>query len=215
MIRIVSLDDHPLFGCGLRESLHAQSKDFQVTTIATPNQALAYLSEHTDIDLLLLDVTMPNMNGVGFMRALTARGLVVPVAILSAQEDLTVFQSLLDLGAMGIISKAEPSEEIAMKIREIMSGQIVVPKRIKVALSRITKFAEENTQSVLSKRQFEILQMVQAGLSNQGIGDILYISERTVKSHLQSIFKIIGASNRVDCVRKAENLAILTKSSSG
>ncbi|MBL4630075.1 MAG: helix-turn-helix transcriptional regulator [Paraglaciecola sp.] len=75
----------------------------------------------------------------------------------------------------------------------------------------MSKFSEENTQSILSKRQPEILKMVQAGLSNSGIAAVLYISEWTVKSHLQTIFRILGAKNRVDSVRKAENLNIFPK----
>ena len=73
----------------------------------------------------------------------------------------------------------------------------------------MSKNSLANTQSSLSERQIEILKMVQAGLTNAGIAAVLYISEATVKSHLQTIFKILGAKNRIDSVRKAECLKIL------
>ncbi|MBT0587001.1 response regulator [Alteromonas oceanisediminis] len=211
MIEIVSLDDHPLFSLGLKESLQSLSQDFKITTLSQPQRTLDYLKQRPAVDLLILDVSMPEIDGISFMHAMLNRSINTPVVIMSAVEDLTVFQSALSLGAMGIIPKSLPVESIADLIRRACQGEVVIPERLKRSLMRVSKFAQDSTESVLSKRQLEILKMVQAGLSNSGIASVLFISEVTVKSHLQNIFRILGAKNRVDCVRKAENLNILTK----
>jgi DNA-binding NarL/FixJ family response regulator len=210
-MKILSVDDHPLFGHGLKELLTATQPDFEVVSIQDPQDALIYAKTHSDLDILILDLSMPQMGGISFMRALISRDIYVPVVIMSASEDLLVMQQALELGAVGILSKLWPVQQLIDSIEKITQGETVIPSHIATGLSNMSKFAEENTQSILSKRQLEILKMVQAGLSNNGIASVLYISEFTVKSHLQTIFRILGAKNRVDSVRKAENLNIFPK----
>lgn len=210
-MKILSVDDHPLFGLGLKESLTATQPDFDVISIQDPQKALTYAKTHSDLDILILDLSMPQMDGISFMRALIARDIYVPVVIMSASEDILVMQQALKLGAVGILSKLWTVQQLIDSIEKIGRGETVMPHHIETALSNMSKFSEENTQSILSKRQLEILKMVQAGLSNSGIAAVLYISEWTVKSHLQTIFRILGAKNRVDSVRKAENLNIFPK----
>jgi DNA-binding NarL/FixJ family response regulator len=210
-MKILSVDDHPLFGHGLKESLTATQPDFEVISVQDPQEALVYAKAHNDLDMLILDLTMPKMNGISFMRALIARDIYVPVVIMSASEDLLLLQQALELGAVGILSKLWTVQKLIHGLEKVGRGETVIPSHIETALSNMSKFSEENTQSILSKRQLEILKMVQAGLSNAGIASVLYISEWTVKSHLQTIFRILGAKNRVDSVRKAENLNIFPK----
>tara|TARA_R110002153_G_scaffold13189_13_gene49389 strand:- start:15975 stop:16613 length:639 start_codon:yes stop_codon:yes gene_type:complete len=210
-MKILSVDDHPLFGHGLKELLTATQPNFEVVSIQDPQDALIYAKTHSDLDILILDLSMPQMGGISFMRALISRDIYLPVVIMSASEDLLVLQQALELGAVGILSKLWPVQQLIDSIEKIIQGETVIPSHIATGLSNMSKFAEENTQSILSKRQLEILKMVQAGLSNNGIASVLYISEFTVKSHLQTIFRILGAKNRVDSVRKAENLNIFPK----
>jgi DNA-binding NarL/FixJ family response regulator len=210
-MKILSVDDHPLFGHGLKESLTATRPDFEVISVQAPQEALVYAKTHNDLDILILDLTMPKMNGISFMRALISRDIYVPVVIMSASEDLLLLQQALELGAIGILSKLWTVQNLIEGLEKIARGETVIPSHIATGLANISKFAQENTQSILSKRQLEILKMVQAGLSNNGIASVLYISELTVKSHLQTIFRILGAKNRVDSVRKAENLNIFPK----
>jgi DNA-binding NarL/FixJ family response regulator len=212
-MKILSVDDHPLFGHGLKESLTSTQPGFEVISVQDPQKALVYAKTNSDLDILILDLTMPKMNGISFMRALIARDIYVPVVIMSASEDLLLLQQALTLGAVGILSKLWTVQRLVDSLEKIGRGETVIPSHIVTGLAKMSKFAEENTQSILSKRQLEILKMVQAGLSNSGIASVLYISELTVKSHLQTIFRILGAKNRVDSVRKAESLNIFPKKS--
>lgn len=208
-MKILSLDDHPLFSSGLKESLSAGNLGFDVTTMLCAKQALEYLHENDDIDLLILDLSMPEMDGLSFIKALIARNIYVPIVIMSAKEDLMVLHEAFKLGVLGFLPKTWSVELLVNALRRIEKGEVVIPEHIAVGLENMSKKSIENTQSSLSERQLEILKMVQAGLSNQGIASVLYISEATVKSHLQTIFKILGAKNRIDSVCKAEHLKIL------
>ncbi|WP_164084767.1 response regulator [Alteromonas flava] len=207
----MSLDDHPIFSCGLAESLKQFSEEFCVHSFTCPQKALKHLKAHPQTDLLVLDLSMPEIDGISFMLGMNNRGIDTPVVIMSASEDMQLFQTALTLGALGVIPKSISAAEIASYIRLALMGEIVLPEHIKVRLTQISKFAEENTETVLSNRQLEIVKMLYAGLSNNEIASVLFISEVTVKSHLQKIYKILAAKNRVDCIRKAESMGILNK----
>ncbi len=208
-MKILSLDDHPIFSQGLKESLSSNSIGFEVTSALNTNQALEYLQTNIDFDLLILDLSMPDMNGISFMKSLISRNIYVPIVIMSAKEDLVTISECFKLGALGFLPKTWTVNQLSSALTKIGNGEIIVPEHIAKSLAIMSKNSLENTQSSLSERQLEILKMVQAGLTNAGIAAVLYISEATVKSHLQRVFKILGAKNRIDSVRKAEYLKIL------
>lgn len=208
-MKILSLDDHPLFSAGLKESLSKCNPDFNIVTTLTANDALSYLREHNDIDLLVLDLSMPDMNGLLFIKTLIARGFHIPIVIMSGSEDLVSLQEAFALGVLGFLPKAWSVEKVAKALIDINNGEVVIPEDIARRLERIPKYAIANTQTSLSERQLEVLELVRKGLSNHEIAATLYISEATVKSHLQTIFKILDGKNRMDCVRKAVAVGIL------
>lgn len=209
-MKILSLDDHPIFSQGLKESLAASSIGFDVTSALNSKQALNNLQTDVDFDLLILDLSMPDMDGISFMKSLISRNIHIPVVIMSAKEDLVTLSECFKLGALGFLPKTWSVSQLSIALTKINNGDIVVPEHIAKSLAIMSKNSLDNTQSSLSERQLEILKMVQAGLTNAGIAAVLYISEATVKSHLQKVFKILGAKNRMDSVRKAEYLKIIS-----
>jgi DNA-binding NarL/FixJ family response regulator len=208
-MKILSLDDHPIFSQGLKESLLAHNAGFEVTSALNTKQALELLQANIDFDLLILDLSMPDMDGISFIKSLISRNIHIPIAIMSAKEDLVTISECFQLGVLGFLPKTWTVSQLSTALTKIDSGEIVVPEHIANSLAIMSKNSLENTQSSLSERQLEILKMVQSGLTNAGISTVLYISEATVKSHLQRVFKILGAKNRMDSVRKAEHLKIL------
>lgn len=208
-MKILSLDDHPLFSSGLKGALNQHRPEFKIISTLNTAQALDYIEVHDDIDLIILDLTMPDMDGLLFTKTLIARGLHVPVVIMSANEDLMRVQEALALGALGFIPKTWPIERVCEALTDVHNGSIVLPEEVAQRLEKMSKFAVDNTQTTLSERQLEVLKLVQKGISNQKIAQTLFISRTTVKSHLQAIFKILGAKNRMDCVLKAISLNIL------
>lgn len=209
MINILSVDDHPLFGHGLKAALETYNNDFSITTITQPEQAILCLSGSINFDLLLLDMNMPNIDGLSFLLALKTRKLFIPTIILSANESIETLQEALELGVLGIISKNSNITEISSDIRRVMLGEMVIPNNIYKSLQAISKYSQENTQTILSERQIEVLKLLKSGLTNEKIGEVLFISEYTVKSHLRTIFKILGAKSRVECIIKAKDMKIL------
>ena len=209
-MKILSLDDHPIFSQGLKESLSANDTGFEVTSALNAKQALEHLQSNIDFDLLILDLSMPDMDGVSFIKSLLSRNIYIPIVIMSAKEDLATISECFSLGVLGFFPKTWTINQISTALTKIGKGEVVVPEHIASSLAIMSKNSLENTKSSLSERQLEILKMVQAGLTNAGIAAVLYISEATVKSHLQRIFKILGAKNRIDSVRKAEFLKILS-----
>ncbi|WP_299772400.1 response regulator transcription factor [uncultured Pseudoteredinibacter sp.] len=212
-MKLLSLDDHPLFSSGLKEALMRCRPDFIIESTLNTGEALSYLLSNNDVDILILDLTMPDMDGVLFMKMLIARGLNVPIVIMSANEDLIKLQEAFHLGALGFLPKTWPAEKVADALNDIHNGSIVIPKPLATRLEKMSKFALDNTQTSLSERQIEVLKLVQLGLGNQEIATTLFISQTTVKSHLQAIFKILGGKNRMECVRKATALKILSPDS--
>jgi len=208
-MKILSLDDHPIFSQGLKEALSADTVGFEITAVLSSQEALEHLKGNIDFDLLILDLSMPDIDGVAFMRSLISRKIDIPVVIMSAKEDLVTLSECFKLGALGFLPKTWTIKQLSAALTRIGQGEIIIPEHIANALAIMSKNSLENTQSSLSERQLEILKMVQAGLTNAGIAAVLYISEATVKSHLQTVFKILGAKNRIDSVRKAEYLKIL------
>jgi DNA-binding NarL/FixJ family response regulator len=209
-MKILSLDDHPIFSQGLKESLSSLNVGFEVTSALSAKQALEYLQANIDFDLLILDLSMPDMEGISFIKLLISRNIHIPIVIMSAKEDLVTLSECFKLGVLGFLPKTWTINQLSTALTKIDNGEIVVPEHIAKSLAIMSKYSLENTQSPLSERQLEILKMVQAGLTNAGISAVLYISEATVKSHLQRVFKILGAKNRIDSVRKAEYLKILS-----
>lgn len=208
-MNIVSLDDHPIFSHGLREALIARNINFHVHTLEKAADALSYLKTHPNVDVVILDLDMPDMDGITFMHAMECRDIYVPVLVMTAKTELALLKQCLASGAMGILPKTAPIKEIEAALTRVHSGEMVISDSISKSLECVSKTAEENTETVLSKRQLEILKMVQSGLGNKDIASVLFISERTVKSHLQTVFRIFNAKNRIECVRKAEHLGIL------
>ena len=171
-MKILSLDDHPLFSSGLKASLLNCNLGFEIITTQNATEALGYLQKNNDIDLLIVDLSMPDMDGISFIKALLSRRIMIPIAIMSAKEDLVILDEAFKLGVLGFLPKTWSVEKLAEALISIQQGNIVIPDHIAVSLARMSKNAIENTQSSLSERQLEILKMVKAGLTNQGIGAV-------------------------------------------
>ncbi|WP_353410955.1 response regulator transcription factor [Pseudoteredinibacter isoporae] len=202
-MKILSLDDHPIFSDGLVNLLSVRNPHFRITSSSNTVEALDQLASEP-FDLLILDISMPVIDGLSFIRAMHTRNVVVPVLVLTALEEVSIFREALMLGVSGIVLKSSPIDEVEQAILCISEGKLHISSKIETRVASVSKYSFENTESVLSKRQLEIVRLIKRGLTNQEVAEALFISPRTVKSHLQTIFKILGAKNRVECIEKAE-----------
>ena len=196
---LLIIDDHPLFLKGMLLMLDSMLPDLKVMTANTFSKGKQLISE-TSPALVLLDLAMPDHAGLESLRHLTKDYPTIPVAILSAFEEIEIIERSLVYGARGYISKTSTPEELIKAIKIILSGQRYIPP----AQAKPTKTYPDSKYR-LSPRQHEILECVSKGMTNKAIAEELFISEGTVKQHLSAIFKILNVKNRTKAVQIAKN----------
>jgi DNA-binding NarL/FixJ family response regulator len=193
VIRVLVVDDHVIVRSGL-EQLLATADDIEiVATAADGEAALASVAEH-DPDVVLMDLSMPGMDGVEATRRITSEHPGRRVLVLTSYSDRSRIMDALAAGADGYLLKHAEPDEIVSAIRSIHEGGSPLdPKAARVLLE--ARRAGE-TSTALTDREVEVLRLVQAGLSNKQIGRKLGIRERTVKAHLTRIFQRLGVADR-------------------
>lgn len=212
-MKILHIDDHQLFTEGLAIALTSSQLECDIHSALNTREAFKLLEKHHDFDLVLLDLSMPELEGIHFIQGLLERSAMLPIAILSANEDARKIKQALDLGAIAFLPKSWGTEQLVDSLKLIEQGNIIIPEEIRQSIERLPQkranIFENNTYYNISKRQKDVLLLIQQGLSNRAIAEVLSISETTVKSHVQSLFQIFNAKNRMDCVLKATELGQL------
>jgi len=206
IIRILLADDHPIVRDGLRAVLSTQP-DFQVVgeaeTGAQTLQKVAALAP----DILLLDLEMPQGDGVETLRQLLHLGATVRVLIFTAFDTDDRIVEAVRAGAKGYLLKGAPRAELFNAIRVVYSGgSLLQPVIASKLLNRLTQPVPES----LTAREQEVLQLLAQGLPNKEIAERLVITERTVKFHVSAIMGKLGASNRTEAVALARQRNLLT-----
>lgn len=215
---ILVVDDHQLFIDGIRYLLNDLDTNVAITEATNAEQAINILDSHQEFDLILIDLNMPSMNGISILKRFQESNQSLPVVVISAEENPKVIKSALESGALGFIPKSASSEEMLSILRQVMDGQIYVPADIQERINNIKtrcppKQAQQNKglqQSGISKRQYEVLQLVEQGYSNKQIATTFSLTEHTVKAHLSALFTTLKARNRTECVQLAKRQGILS-----
>ncbi len=207
-MKILLADDHPLFREGVKPVL--LKLDRRVTLIEAHDYPSAFSAMHKakEVDLALLDLYMPGMSGLDGVTRFRAAFPDIPVVVLSASEQVEDIQKLLAAGALGYITKASPSDVILEALQQVLAGGIYVPP------SLIELPAEEeaprplNNNQALTSRQLQVLREMAKGLSNRQIGEVLQVTEGTVKLHVTSIFRLLRVNNRTEAVLVIQKMGL-------
>ncbi len=165
--------------------------------------AIHLLVADSSIDMVLLDLSLHDSNGVDSLLRMREHVPETSVVILSGEHDPEVIRACIDLGAMGFISKAATHDEMLNAINLIVAGGVYLPTDVIGSFTRVTQSVESKDEALLaslSDRQREVLTYLIQGKPNKTISEILNISQNTVKAHLSGIFKILGARNRTEAV---------------
>ena len=206
-IRVVIADDHPIVREGLRKLLSLED-DINVVGEAADGRELVERMEEFKPDVILLDLRMPNLDGLGALQTLQHTGQKARVIILTASEDKNEFVQAMKLGCSGIVLKQTAPDLIVKSIRKVYAGEIWLDSHTTAAVMRqfaspldaagqggSTKVRE---RSPLSAREREIVALVAQGYKNKEMAEKMFISEQTVKNHLHNIFDKLGVSDRLE-----------------
>ena len=206
MIRILIADDHPIVRDGLRKLL-ALEDDLEVVGEANDGCEVLDKVQELDPDVLLLDLRMPNLDGLSALQTLQQTNKRTKVIILTASEDKNEFVQAMKLGCSGIVLKQTAPELIVKSIRKVYGGEIWLDSHTTAAVMRQfaapgelggTGSGKTRERSPLSQREREIVQLVAQGYKNKEMAEKMFISEQTVKNHLHNIFDKLGVSDRLE-----------------
>jgi DNA-binding NarL/FixJ family response regulator len=206
--RFIIVDDHPLFRGALGQALRSAFASAEVLEAGSLDQLTERLETAGEIDLILLDLSMPGVHGVSGLLYLRAQHPEVPVVIVSASDDAATIRQCLDCGASGFIPKSQPVERIREAIRCIIGGEIWLPPDVDLTGAPQGESAELVSRlSTLTPQQVRVLMMLGEGLLNKQIAFKLGVSEATIKAHVSAILQKLGVDSRTQAVIAINRIA--------
>ena len=203
-IRVVLADDHTLVRQGIRRYLEDTGEISVVAEAGTGGEVIAEVERH-EPDVALLDIRMPEMDGLEAAREISGRFPHVGVVMLTAFDDKRFVVDAVRAGARGFVLKARDGAELAQTIRVVAGGNLVIDPELVGALADELSDARERDPrtQILTGRELEILEQLAFGYTNKEIGARLYISADTVKTHLEHIYQKLGTNDRTAAVAEA------------
>ncbi len=202
----VIADDHPLFRGALRQTLATLFPKAGISEVGTLEDAVADIEARDEVDLVLLDLSMPGMRGFSGLMYLRAQYPSVPVVIVSANEDHSAIRRCMDFGASGFIPKSLGIDTIRDAVKGVIEGGTWVPPDVDLTArdGDITNMVKR--LATLTPQQVRVLMMLSEGLLNKQIAYELGVSEATVKAHVSAILQKLGVESRTQAVIAAAKI---------
>jgi two-component system, NarL family, nitrate/nitrite response regulator NarL len=201
-IKVLIADDHAFFRDGLRKLLEGAADDISVVGEASNGNECIKMLGKLKPDILLLDLRMPEKDGLAVLTEVNFESLPTRVIVLTAAEDDRDVIRAMRLGARGVVLKQSASDLLLKSIRQVHEGEIWLDNRMTAevidAFKKSAESGQRHEKPLLSDREKEVVQLVVEGFRNREIGEKLFISEQTVKNHLHNIFDKLGVSDRLE-----------------
>jgi DNA-binding NarL/FixJ family response regulator len=209
-MRILVVDDHALVRRGMRYVVNEGFPDAEVLEAEGSAAALEVFRTGTKIDLALVDVRMPDLDGLELLRAIKAEWDDVPVIMLSTYENAPYVKRALADGAAGYLLKDATPEDLSQAINVAMSGSgnVLSPRVIQNLFEEQQSGDGRRNEYSLTQRENDILALLAEGKSNREIAQSLFLSEKTVKAHLAAIFRKLGVTNRTQAAMMAVQMGV-------
>lgn len=205
--RLVIADDHPLFRGALRESISGLLEKVDIAEAGTFDDVVALLERGGDVDLVLLDLTMPGVRGFSGLMYMRAQYPSVPVIVVSANDDPAAIRRCMEFGASGFIPKTLGVDAMRAAISRILSGGVWTPPDVDLTAGSNAEAAELMARmATLTPQQVRVLMMLSEGLLNKQIAYQLSVSEATVKAHVSAILQKLGVESRTQAVIAAAKM---------
>lgn len=202
MIRVLIADDHAIVRSGLAQIM-ATTDDLLVAAEASQGTEVLAKVRNGSADLLLMDMTMPGLSGVDLIRRVKAERPDLPVLVLSMHNEGQVVSRALKAGASGYVTKDSDPEVLLAALRKVAAGGRFIDPSLVDTMVFASGDADAAPHSVLSDREFQVLQLLAAGRSLNEVGNILKVSAKTVSTHKMRLMQKLGLENNADLVRYA------------
>lgn len=201
-ISVLIVEDHPVVRSGIRMLL-TEEGDIEVLGEANNGREALTMLDGMTPDLLLLDISMPEVNGLEVTQQVRERFPTLPILILTMHEDERYFFQLLRAGATGYIVKGAAPNDLVSAVRAVAAGQAYL-------YPSLARLLAKEPDTVLSARELEVLQLTAQGLTAREVGKKLSISSNTVERHRANIMSKLGVSNRAELIRYAIRRGLLS-----
>jgi two-component system nitrate/nitrite response regulator NarL len=212
-MKLLVVDDHPVLRGGLCALLQQLANDVIVLEAANAEDGLGLVVQNQDLDIVLLDISMPGMNGFAAITEFGRLRPELPVVVLSSSENPKDVREALAQGALGYIPKSANQQTLLAAVRLVMNGDLYIPPVILDGADtvRLTHFrsSESEEKRLLTDRQVSVLRAMSEGRSNKEIAFTLALSEKTVKAHVTAIFKILDVVNRTQAASIARKRGLI------
>ena len=210
-MKALVIDDHPVFAAALETLLKNMHQNIGIDTATSAEAALRHIEYHPGYQFILLDLTMPGLDGFAFMRSLDQRKLPIPIIIVSSSEEPETIHACINAGAVGYIPKSYNLDEMAQAIERIHGGEIYLPPAFMQTAAHTDEAAARQRceQIGISNKTHRILMCLAKGKTNKEIADELHISVHTVKAHLAKLYERLQTGNRMDAVMQAMRLGLI------
>lgn len=208
-MHVLLVDDHTLFREALIHVLHQLDSQAIVLEAANIEEARQLITHTRNLDLVLLDIDLPGIDGLTALPSLRDLAPTIPIVVLSGSEAPQHVKLALDNGAVGYIPKSCSSHEMLTALRLVLQGDVYIPPKLLSKLheseqSLVATDDKSLPQSLLlTTRQIEVLDLMAQGLPNKSIAKSLNMAEGTVKQHVVAILRVLGALNRTQAVAEA------------
>jgi DNA-binding NarL/FixJ family response regulator len=211
-MKLLIVDDHPVLREGLAALLRQAGPDAEVLQARNAPEGLILVENNSDLDVVVLDLMMPGMDGWHAISEFGRRRPDLPIIVLSSSEDPQDARKALALGALGYVPKSASQHVLLSAIRIVLNGDLYVPPLVlnepAGAVDRPSGRTDEGA-SRLTPRQIEILQMLSRGQPNKTIATTLDLSEKTVKAHITAIFKALNVVNRTQAAAAGRDAGLI------
>jgi DNA-binding NarL/FixJ family response regulator len=213
-MKLLIVDDHAVVREGIAALLRLSEPGVEVLQAASGADGLELAQSHPDLDVVMLDLAMPGLDGLSALAEFSRRRPDLPVIVLSASEDPAGVRRALHAGALGYVPKSASPTTLISAVKWVLSGEVYLPRFMRETLYPPPPppgdpAASADGISALTERQREVLRQVTLGLSNKEIARAFCLSEKTVKAHVGAIFKALGVVNRTQAAGVARKAGLI------
>lgn len=207
-IKLIIADDHELFRNGLAELLRKHDDIKIVKSVGDGLEFMELLNKQFEADIVLLDITMPNMDGFQVLKELKSSNSDIKPIVISMHNDGNYIAKCAKMGAYGYLLKNTDEAELILAIRSVSSGKKYFSAEISEKMINFMS-TQSISEDILSNKETEVLGLISKGLTTKEIAEKLFVSSRTIETHRANILKKLEVKNTAELIKKAAKMNLI------